>query len=334
MRLRFGLVVAGFASTLAVGGRARAQSPSEIAVAQGWFNEGLALEGAGKWKEALERFRRVAAVKRTPQVDFHVGLGESHTGELVLALVDLGRALETARAQHVANVESAASAELEAVRARVPRLQLEIPRGATVQRATLDGRALATVALGEPIAVDPGPHTVTVSFPSGDATQKVTVEERALAKVVVEVPADAKPSVVAPPTPPAPAPASPAADPAHPSSPPSGSRSTIGWVLVGAGGAALVGGVVFWAMRGSEISALDDACGADRQHCPDSARSHYDAGKTDTVVSALLFGAGVAAAGVGLVLLVGGSPGASKSEARITPLLGPGTGGAAFSTRF
>src|SRR5450432_1469791 len=112
---------AGFAFTAAtaitlaaaLGSEARAQTPSELAAAQGWFNEGLAFENSSQWKEALERFRRVAAVKHTPQVDFHVGLSESRVGELVLALVDLGRALETARAQHVANVEAAAAAELE-----------------------------------------------------------------------------------------------------------------------------------------------------------------------------------------------------------------------------
>jgi hypothetical protein len=87
-------------------------------------------------------------------------------------------------------------------------------------------------------------------------------------------------------------------------------------------------------MRGSEISTLDAACGADRSRCPDSARSNYDAGKTDTLVSAVLAGVGVVGVGIGVTLLLTNKPGPSTASASVAPVMLPGGGGASFSARF
>jgi hypothetical protein len=315
---------------------ANAQTPSELAAAQRWFAEGLAFEGAGKWKDALERFRRVAAVKHTPQVDFHVGLGEEHVGELVAAMVDLRRALDAATSQHVATVERAASSELEQLRPRVPHLQLVVPPAATVTRVVLDERSIAVVALAEPIAVDPGPHVVTVSFASGDVTRKTTLEERRAVKLAVEPPAERGSTAL--PAPPAPASTDAAPSPSSATSADSvatgSERSAVpGWILVGAGSAAIAGGAVFWAFRGQEISTLDAACGADGAHCPASVKSSYDSGKTDSALGIALFATGAAAVGGGVLWIVT----RGKSEptgAALVPVPLPGGGGASLSAHF
>jgi len=88
---------------------ARAQTASEIAQAQDWFKDALSLEQASKWQDALTELRRVAAVKLTPQIGFHLGLCESHVGLLVEARVDLERARDGARAQGLTKVVDAAS---------------------------------------------------------------------------------------------------------------------------------------------------------------------------------------------------------------------------------
>jgi hypothetical protein len=102
--------------------------------------------------------------------------------------------------------------------------------------------------------------------------------------------------------------------------------------LVGAGTAAVAGSVVFWILRSNAISTLDDACGPGRQHCPESVRSNYNAGQTDTLVSVALGSAGVVAAGVGTALLLGG-----RKRTRVTaiaPIFFSHGGGAALYKRF
>jgi hypothetical protein len=303
-----------------------AQTPSELAAAQTWFSEGLAFEAAGNWKDALDRFRRVGQIKHTPQVDFHLGLCESHSGELVEALVDLGRALESAKAQHVPNVESAAASELPGLRARVPTIQIVLPAGQRAERVLLDDRAIAAVSINERIPVNPGPHTVVVEFASGPVSQKVAVEERDHLVVRAEAPpssgnAAPKPEKGGEPPPPPP--------------PTEGQKgpSVLGWVLVGVGGAALVGGVVFWAMRSNEISTLDGLCGDGRQHCPESARSDYDAGKTYATVSVGLLGAGVVLAAAGAIVLVS-SKGSGAERVSVAPAAYPGGAGGLVRATF
>ncbi len=331
-----GLALACSALTAAVPRAAHAQTPSELAAAQRWFAEGLAFEGSGHWKDALERFRRVAAVKHTAQVDFHVGLGEEHVGELVAATVDLRRALDAATSQHVTNVERAATAELEQLRPRVPHLQIVVPPSATIARVVLDDRSIAVVALGEPIALDPGTHVVVVSFASGggtaEVTRNVTLQEREAQKLQLEPPANQASAVVAPA---ASAPPVTSTDTGTRSAS-SGGSNVLGWTLVGAGGAAVIGGAVFWALRGHEVSTLDAACGAGGAHCPDSVHSDYTTGKAYSAVSVALFATGAAVVGTGVVWLLTHGHGSDSSghDAQLAPVFFPGGGGASCAARF
>src|ERR1700722_19240174 len=101
---------------------ARAQTPSEIAIAKQWFADGLSHEEKGEFAPALDLFRRAAQVKRTAQIVYHLGFCESHTGALVEAMVDLDGAAALARAAHASDVMTAAQTELAEVKKRVPSL--------------------------------------------------------------------------------------------------------------------------------------------------------------------------------------------------------------------
>jgi len=145
-------------AVLAVGdcvlaGAAHAQTASEIAAAKEWFAEGKQLEDRGDWAGALDRFRRAAAVKKTAQILFHQGLCEKHTGALVEAIVSLSRAVELARASSNAQVEKAATAELEDVRARVPSIQLLPPPEGAPTRVLIDGNEISSAMVGQPMPV-------------------------------------------------------------------------------------------------------------------------------------------------------------------------------------
>jgi tetratricopeptide (TPR) repeat protein len=115
----------------------------------------------------------------------------------------------------------------------------------------------------------------------------------------------APPAPVAEPAPvpvaePAPAPA-PAAATASTDAPPG--DSIVPYVLLGVGGALIVGGAITGIVVLGKVSELEDACPNDR--CPDSASlDDRDSAETWALVTDVLLGAGVATAAVGAVLLL------------------------------
>jgi hypothetical protein len=118
------------------------------------FAQGIALEGASRWADALDRFEDIAHVRATPHVRFHIALCHDR----------LGRLLHAQRLYHDARAAARASApavipeienRLQDLDARIPRLALVIAgttEGVTVQ---LDG---ARVDSSKLLRVDPGPH--------------------------------------------------------------------------------------------------------------------------------------------------------------------------------
>ena len=61
-------------------------TPSEISVARRLFDEGKAAEDAGRWREAIEKFRKAIAIKDTPGLRYHIAKCEEESGALVEAL--------------------------------------------------------------------------------------------------------------------------------------------------------------------------------------------------------------------------------------------------------
>ena len=71
-------------------------TPAELAEAREWFAKARRLEDTGQWSEALELLQRVAAVKTTPQVRFHIALCMENVGLLTQALEGFQRAAREA----------------------------------------------------------------------------------------------------------------------------------------------------------------------------------------------------------------------------------------------
>ncbi len=107
---------------------------------------------------------------------------------------------------------------------------------------------------------------------------------------------------------------------------------TAGFVAVGVGGAAVIGGVVTGLMaKGKESDATDQCL---NKVCPDSAGSDFDSASTlATVTNVLLIGGGViAAAGVGLIIAGGSSSEKTalvepRPRLRLTPAVAANGGG-------
>jgi hypothetical protein len=129
-------------------------------------------------------------------------------------------------------------------------------------------------------------------------------------------PAAAAPAAAAQPGQPAPAPADQGSEGGG-----SGLR-TVGFVALGVGGAALVGGLVTGLMAKGKESDATDQCNADKV-CPTAAEKDFDSASSLAGVSTVLYiGGGVlAAAGIGMVVFGGGGGKESAPAAARAPRL-------------
>lgn len=104
-------------------------------------------------------------------------------------------------------------------------------------------------------------------------------------------------------------------------------RSVVPWVLLGTGGALLVGSVATGVMAQSKAKDLDDACGG--SDCPASQQSNIDTTRTLAITTDVLWGLGAASAATGLVLWLTGA----LDEERQVPIA-MGFSGGGFSTTY
>jgi len=153
-------------------------------------------------------------------------------------------------------------------------------------------------------------------------------------QIAREAPPPPSASALPPPPPPPSAsavPEPPSAAPPEPPPPPAaeqGTKSGTGvgpWVLVGVGGAAVVTGIVVYAVGAGAISSAQSACGGQRKSCSPSVASQGNGGRTAEDVGGVVGGVGLAAVAAGVVWKLVGSGGSSAStSASISPVFAPG----------
>lgn len=312
-----------------------AQDAAALAKAREQFRQGLSLEAAGDFARALKEFKEVAVVKSTPQVRFHIAVCQEKTGDLVQALGSYRLALHEAHEAKAADVEGPAQEALAALEPRVPQLTLVRGSGAKTAEVILDGVPLGATAIGAPMPVNPGPHQLKAMAPAHiDMNVEFTLAEgdkKDVKLVLDEAPVVAPPPTIAPPE------EQPKPEPKKPST-----MRTAGFVVGGVGLVGLGLSGVFFALRGSAISRVDEKCGPDRLSCavPQSAvQSDIDSGKSMAAASTATFVIGLTglAVGGGLVLLApSSSPGKEKRKAEIAlaPAAAGATGGMSLVGRF
>jgi hypothetical protein len=290
---------------------AAAQTPAELSEARKTFTSALADEEHGNFEVALEKFRRVQAVRETVAVRYRVGACLEALGRLKEAIVAYEGAIALGSGGDPGNAESikAARAKVADIGKRMPQLSLTVsetaPPGVEVE---LDHEVVPAAALRAPILVDPGPHVVSANAPGATPFRTdLTLQEGA--HLALAIPLVVPPPVIVPPS---------AIAPPKEVPPESSERrpNVAGWIAVGAGAALLVGAGAFVLVRHGEISDLNRACTGgvcprSREAELTSLRSHA---VTNGTIGAALAGAGVVAAGVGAyLLLVKGGPAVSAS---------------------
>lgn len=145
-------------------GAALEPTPAAIQEARDRFARGRALEDQGRWSQALAEFRRVASVKMTPQVRFHIALCLENTGSLTRALDGFALAAREADAMpeeiRDPQVIIESREHIEALKRRIPTLTLSVSDLQVGDELRIDGTTIAPALASLALRVDPGVHVI------------------------------------------------------------------------------------------------------------------------------------------------------------------------------
>lgn len=272
---------------------------------------------------ALDRFGRAEAILHAPTLLIGVARAQVGLGRLVEAQESYNRIL---REGVPAGAPEAFSLAVEEARRELTELGPRIPavtivvKGATSPAVTIDGAPVPPAALGARRPVDPGERVIRATASGfAPAEAKVTLAEGAHQDVTLELT-----PVAATPTPPAPEVVAPAPDTGTGSS-----RTTLGIVALGVGGAGLILGGVTGALAIARHGELSDAC--PNGTCPPDQEDNLSSYHTMGTLSTIGFAVGGVGLAAGAVLILT-APRATPREARrgawIAPRLGLGYVGA------
>jgi len=319
----------------------RAAEPSDLERARALFDEAGELERQGNWNAAQDRLREALRVRETPHLRYALGWALENGDRLLEARTEYEVALRLAQRGGAEEVTRLASTRISEVDRKIPLVQIKV-RGALAKdtHVLVDGREVVVHGEIGTVPVDPGQRVVRVER-AGKSPSEETVPITQGVFRVVEVQGDEN-AVLGGDT-------SATAPRSH--------APVLPWVLIGAGGAAVIGGVALFVSSSNDVSARDSAmqkwCDATacvgttatRAETSDAAtlrREAYDAasrGNTKQVVGAILGGVGVAGIAVGTYLLVkhdgerADSPRAARASLRFdaAPLPGGALAGAALT---
>lgn len=310
-----------------VAGVAQAQAPNPADAA---FKRGRELLKAGKYADACVEFEHSQKLDPALGTEFNIAQCSEKTGKLARAL-ELYRGM-LARDTNADRKKIVADA-IPKLEARVPHLLVKVatpPPGfaLTIQviNSGLPPRALEP---NKAIEIDFGEYALVAKSP--DWTQNVRIDTEGKT-TTLEVPT-AGASVVTKPTIVTPLTAGSTSNstsrststessegPIDEPSPPKSKRKLFGTIGMGVGGAALAGGVVLGIMARGKWNDAKDVCGggtscateADR----DRANKLGDQASSRARLSTIFVGAGIVAAGVGVVLFV--TAPSSESQTRLS----------------
>jgi len=157
-------------------GSARAAEGSDPA--EQLFNQGVEAARRGDWENARAGFEAAQALSARPVILVNLAGAQARTGRLVDAARNY-RAVADDTSADAAPFREAALGVLKTLLPRIPRLRVRTAGLADADIVRLDEVPLARDALAEPVLVDPGSHTITVTRDGTDrARVTLSVAER------------------------------------------------------------------------------------------------------------------------------------------------------------
>jgi len=162
-------------------------SEAELTQARERFAEARRLEDAGRWSEALEELQRVAKVKMTPQVRFHIALCMEHVGLWTQALDMFAQAASEAEGT-APQVVIESKQHIRKLEGELPTLSIHVRGAAPGDELLLDRQALPISAHPLPIRADPGPHSAELRR-EGEvvAREHFSLEPKATRRIELQV---------------------------------------------------------------------------------------------------------------------------------------------------
>lgn len=266
-------------ATIALAPRtAHAQTEDELAQARALFQEAYKDEQEKRYEAALEKFRRVAAVKESASVRYRIATVLEALNRLREAR-DAYRACAAMKASLPANQQNIADSAAEKtlqVDKKIPKLVVTVSGESPPPdaRMTVDG---APIPAGRPIEQDPGEHTIQATA-SGmkPFEQKVTLPDNG-SQIPATVTFEPDRRVGTGPV-----------DTLKKS-------NTLGYIALGAGGILMVAGVVLLVAREGAIDDINTACPNPSSCNPDNRSVVQD--KEDTANLLLPLGVGFTVVG-------------------------------------
>ncbi len=282
------------------------------------FNEAASLAAQKRWSAACERYARSLALHRSALTLYSLGVAQREAGRLVAARASFEAFLAEPKAPATQAYTGPARSALAELRARIGGLVIVLePAPVLSPTLTIDGVPVIPGPLSKRHPVDPGAHDIVARAPGraearahltvpegGSITVTLTLTPLPSSGVPVEAEVDFRPP-----------------GPAARVGPGSGGEPwprALPFALLGTGGAVVVGG-----------AALGLAGFIDAQQAPSSRRAAAGDGEAAQIAGGVLIGTGVAAAGVGLVLLLVQPTHPVGTTAR--PWIRPGPGGVSVS---
>jgi hypothetical protein len=275
--------LAGAVAALALLGPSTSRA-DDVDAARALFTAARELGEKGLWKEAARVYGDSLKLHRATITLYSLGLAQSKIGLLVEARDNLRAFFEAPPSPKSKELEPEAHRLLDELAPRIPTIAVVVEPGtAPAPTVTIDGKEAAAASLAR-VELDPGPHEIAARATGWEEKRtQVTLSEGESKPItlVLEAP---PPPVITPPVPPTPpVPVAPVAAP----------RRTAAFVLMGAGGAVFVAGLSVG------LAGVMQAHGAPSSTGPDA-----DAAKAKALAGDVLAPIGIAAAGVGLILLL------------------------------
>lgn len=333
MRMRFFCTAVAAAIVASVSAPARAQSEAEDrATARALAQQGSDALEAKDYAKAEDAFRRADALFHAPTLVLGLARAQAAEGKFVEAWENYNRIiLENVTSTPVfAKTIEDAKREISTVEGRRSRVTVSVS-GSSQPRVTLDDTPLKSAALGVPLFVNPGTHTVQASDNgTNPVTQTFNVAEGKSEAVALTVQSSPGPGVQpAAPSVPPPAPtlalsATPPPDTGanHPSRAPAIAAFAVG-------GAGLLTGIITGVVAIGDHSHLKTECnGPDGTCTPGSPQSDLSSYHTVGLVSTIGFVVAGVGAAAGITLWVLESKNSSPASAAVSPYLGVGSIGA------
>ena len=266
-----------------------AESASDVDTARALFVEGAKLGNEGRWREARDLYARSLQLKSAPITRYSLGVAERETGRLAEALGSFRAFLTEPETPGTARFTAPARAAVTALEARVARVSITIePRAIDGLALTIDGQPVPP-ASSAPREIDAGAHDVVARAPGyRPATARFIVGEGAGTAVTVTLATTTAPlgskAVVRP------------LDTAALDDPPLARQApsrALPFALLGIGTGLFVGGTTLGLIG---VRQANDA------PTRDGAIARAAQGKA--IAGDILGGAGLATAGIGVILLL------------------------------